>query len=145
MLLHRIVLVSGLLSQLAFGSETEDAFRKVKYSKQVRIQAAYSSEAAQITDPTLVRELAEEISQLQRKQWVKETVIKHGGCMYQVSFLGDRQVFLHLYVYSEQVHRRIDQDAKSKQARAALHPDELPKLKARLAQLKHEARCKNAA
>ncbi|MBX3628091.1 MAG: hypothetical protein KF892_23985 [Rhizobacter sp.] len=65
--------------------------------------------------------------------------------MYQVSFLADRQVLLHLYVYSEQVHRHIDKDAKSKQATAVLRPEDLPKLKAWLGQLKRGARCKNAA
>jgi hypothetical protein len=144
-LLRRTVLVSGLFSQLAFGSEAENAFRKLEDSTEVRLQAAYSSEAIRITDPASVRELAEEVSRLRKKQWEEETVIKHGGCMYQVSFLADRQVLLHLYVYSEQVHRHIDKDAKSKHARAALLPEELPKLKARLGQLKLGARCKNAA
>ena len=143
--LRRIFLVSGLFSQLAFASEAEDSFRKLEESMQVHIRAAYSSEAIQITDPTMVRELKEEIAPLQRRQWTEETVIKHGRCMYQVSFLANQQVVLHLYVYAQQVHRQIEEGARSKQAYTALRPDELPKLKAWLARLKRDARCKNAA
>ena len=143
--LRYFVLVSGLLSQLAFAAEAEEAFRKLEQATQVRLSAAYSSEAIHIADPALVQELKEEIAPLQRKEWTAETVLKHGGCMYQVSFLANQEVALHLYVYARQVHRHIDKDAKSKQAHTAIRTEELPKLKAWLAQLKHEARCKSAA
>jgi hypothetical protein len=126
---------------IASAPPVERSFSELNSTTKVLLRPSYSSQITWVADPEHVRRLAEEISRLHSRSWAKETVIKHGGCMSQVSFFRQEQLLLRIYVYQDKVFLVPPGRERNPQTFTKVQLNELPHLRAAIVSLNHPASC----
>ena len=145
--IRRALLAMLLLPWLAYGGAEKPSLSiALAHTETITIRHRQSAKAVTITRSDLRKKLTEELSSLDVHAWKQKTVIKHGGCGYDVLFAGSNgAVLMNFVVYYSKVFAAPSGTTHNPQFFTRVTPTELLALRGQLALLPARPACRNDA